>query len=68
MTRQRLINDIRRLNPSAAPEFLAQFSENELDQYLRRLLSLERRYGEVLPPVAVEDLALTFEMCGPDRR
>ncbi len=53
MTKWQLIDDIQRLNRSATRQFLAQFGENELDLYLRRLLRQERRYGsaDLLQPL-----------------
>jgi len=36
-----MIDRIRRLNPSARPEFLAEFEENDLLDYLRQLSELE---------------------------
>ncbi len=59
MTRQQLIDDIRRLNRSASREFLEQFGENELDLYLRKLLRLVRKYGseDLLRPVPLEELS-----------
>ena len=41
MTKQQLIEDICRINRSATPEFLSQFEENELSEYLKRLLRIE---------------------------
>lgn len=57
MTKQQLVDDIRRLNPTASHEFLQQFGENELDLYLRRLLSLEQKYGSenLLQPAPLEE-------------
>ncbi len=59
MTKQQLIDDIRRLNKSASRDFLEQFGENELDLYLRKLLRLERKYGseDLLRPVSLQELA-----------
>ncbi len=59
MTKQQLIDDIRRLNKSASAEFLEQFGESELDLYLRKLLRLERKYGseDLLRPVSLQELA-----------
>ncbi|HSZ57388.1 MAG TPA: hypothetical protein VK797_17115 [Tepidisphaeraceae bacterium] len=37
MTKRQLIDDIRRYNTTAAPEFLAQFDEAALRQYLDHL-------------------------------
>ena len=59
MTKEELIDDIRRLNKSASRDFLEQFGENELDLYLRKLLLLERKYGseDLLRPVSLQELA-----------
>ena len=37
MTKRELIERIRRMNPTARPEFLATFSEGELIAYLHQL-------------------------------
>ena len=37
MSKGQLIDEIRGLNPTASPEFLAQFNELDLQQYLDRL-------------------------------
>ncbi len=37
MTKTHTIDAIRSLNPTATPEFLADFSQDELAQYLDRL-------------------------------
>ena len=37
MNKGQLIEQIRELNPTAAPEFLSQFEEQELDKYLENL-------------------------------
>lgn len=37
MTKSQTIDGILRLNPSAKPEFLAQFSVKDLHDYLRQL-------------------------------
>lgn len=37
------IDAIRRLNPTATPEFLVEFSNDELAQYLDRLETASRR-------------------------
>lgn len=37
------INEIRTLNPTANPGFLAEFSSEELSRYLCRLKSAQRR-------------------------
>ncbi len=41
MSKRDMIDRIRRLNPSARPEFLAEFEENDLLDYLRQLSELE---------------------------
>lgn len=58
MTKQQLVDDIRRLNPTAGREFLQQFGENELDLYLRKLLRQEQKYGSenLLRPAPLEEL------------
>ena len=37
-----MIDRIRRINPTAQPEFLASFDEEDLLAYLRQLTELER--------------------------
>ena len=37
MSKRQLIDDIRRYNTSAQPEFLSQFDEQALKQYLEHL-------------------------------
>lgn len=65
MTKRELIDDIRRLNPTAKPDFLARFADEELSDYLDHLHfalteplrpSKERleRYFRDLPCVPVE--------------
>jgi hypothetical protein len=39
MSKRQLIDDIRQLNPTAQPQFLAQFDEEELQQYLDHVKS-----------------------------
>jgi len=41
MSKRDMIDRIRRLNPTAQPEFLASFDEEELLAYLRQLTELE---------------------------
>lgn len=44
MSKRQLIDQIRELNPTAEPTFLAQFEETDLEQYLNRLQgSVEKR-------------------------
>ena len=49
MTRNSTIDAIRTLNPTASPEFLAEFSSDELTQYLQRL-------NRVSPEMPTRDL------------
>ncbi len=42
MSKRETINQIRRLNPTAQPEFLASFEQDELLAYLHQLQELER--------------------------
>ncbi len=41
-TRSDTINAIRRLNTTASPEFLAEFSDDQLARYLKRLDTTSR--------------------------
>ncbi len=54
MTKREVIEAIRKLNPTAQPEFLAEFSENQLAQYLEQLLHIQGENGCVLAETAVE--------------
>ncbi|UCF34070.1 MAG: hypothetical protein JSV78_01945 [Phycisphaerales bacterium] len=42
MTKRDLMDAIMRLNPTARPEFLAEFAARELEEYLGKLESLEK--------------------------
>ncbi len=42
MEKRELINSIQQLNPTAKPEFLANFSTEDLLAYLHQLQELER--------------------------
>ena len=41
MSKRDMIDRIRRINPTAQPEFLASFDEDDLLAYLRQLTELE---------------------------
>ena len=41
MSKEELINCICQINTSARPEFLHDFSEEDLDEYLEHLMSLD---------------------------
>ncbi len=41
MTKRQLIDDIRTLNPTAHPQFLTQFDDEALKQYLEHLKSAQ---------------------------
>lgn len=41
MTKRQLIDEIRNLNPTAHPQFLAQFDDEALQQYLDHLKSAQ---------------------------
>lgn len=43
MTKRQLIDDIRGRNPTATPQFLAQFDEPALRQYLDHLTSAQEK-------------------------
>ncbi len=55
MTKRELIDQIMSLNKSAEPDFLAEFDERELREYLRQLKQLQRelKAEELLEPLAV---------------
>jgi hypothetical protein len=42
MNKRDMIERIRDLNPTATPEFLARFNDEDLAAYLRQLQELER--------------------------
>jgi hypothetical protein len=46
MSKRQLIDDIRQYNPTAQPQFLSQFDEAELQQYLDHLKAV---MGEQMP-------------------
>jgi len=53
MSKRELIDRIRQLNPTARPDFLAEFTEDDLRAYLHQLTELLHDHaGEVLEPVA----------------
>jgi hypothetical protein len=43
MSKRQLIEDIRRYNTTVRPQFLAQFDENALRQYLEHLESAQAK-------------------------
>ena len=47
MNKQDLIESIREINRSARPEFLAEFSEEELSAYLEHLMEAELQEATV---------------------
>jgi hypothetical protein len=47
MSKRELIDCICEINRSAKPEFLANFTENELTAYLEHLMELDLREQEV---------------------
>ena len=57
MNKRQLIDDIRQYNTTAAPQFLAQFDESALQQYLSHLASARKKHvtvgGGVRPRVNV---------------
>lgn len=44
MNKRQLIDDIRRINATARPEFLAQFDESALKQYLDHLEEARQKH------------------------
>lgn len=44
MTKRQLIDDIRRYNATAQPQFLAQFDEEALKQYLEHLEQARKKH------------------------
>ena len=43
MNKRQLIEEIRQLNQTAQPEFLAQFDDESLQQYLRHLENAQQK-------------------------
>ena len=54
MTKRETIDRIVVHNPSARPEFLAEFTPDELRDYLRQLESLEDSAPQAVPAVHTE--------------
>ena len=44
MTKRQLIDDIRRYNTTAQPQFLAQFDDEALQQYLEHLEQARKKH------------------------
>ena len=49
MNKRQLIDEIRQFNTSVRPEFLSQFDEDSLAQYLSNLQSAHRKQVQVAP-------------------
>jgi hypothetical protein len=47
MTKRQLIDDIRQYNVSVQPQFLAQFNDAALQQYLEHLQSAARKHVRI---------------------
>src|SRR3954454_3978370 len=47
MSKRQLIDDIRRFNISVPPQFLAQFDETVLEQYLEHLEAASRKHVRI---------------------
>ena len=47
MNKRQLIDDIRRFNITVQPQFLAQFDEGALKQYLDHLQSAQRKHLQI---------------------
>jgi hypothetical protein len=47
MNKRQLIDDIRRFNVNVQPQFLAQFDEGALKQYLEHLQSAQRKHAQI---------------------
>ncbi|MBV8780501.1 MAG: hypothetical protein JO353_03815 [Phycisphaerae bacterium] len=47
MTKRQIIDDIRRHNPTAQPQFLAQFDAAALQQYLEHLQAAELKHVRI---------------------
>jgi len=53
MTKREMIDQIRRFNPTAQPDFLADFQETDLLAYLHQLSEVERERREHKAPEIV---------------
>jgi hypothetical protein len=49
MSKRQLIDDIRRYNTSVRPEFLAQFDEGALKEYLNNLVAAHTKHIQIGP-------------------
>lgn len=47
MSKRQLIDNIRALNPTAEPQFLAQFEESELQEYLEHLQDAQSKRPQI---------------------
>ena len=47
MTKRQIIDEISRYNTTAKPQFLLQFNEQALSDYLKRLVDLQRRHVRI---------------------
>ena len=47
MNKRQLIDDIRRYNATAQPQFLAQFDDDALRQYLEHLRAAARKHVRI---------------------
>ncbi len=47
MPKRQLIDDIRQINPTAQPQFLAQFKEPELKEYLDHLRAAQDKHIQI---------------------
>ena len=59
MEKRQLIDDIRRYNITAQPEFLAQFDEPALRQYLDHLEGAHRKRVQIATFVKKRDSAMS---------
>lgn len=58
MSKRETIDRIRRLNPTAQPEFLATFQADDLLAYLHQLQELDRERREQIVESPAERLSL----------
>lgn len=60
MNKRQLIDDIRQHNPTASVQFLSQFDDSDLSQYLEHLEAAKAKHSRKLTwtrPVTAERLA-----------
>ena len=55
MDKFELIESVRELNPTASVEFLSQFQERELEEYLDHLMEADLSYASAVVAASLSD-------------